>query len=112
MAERVQRLGLAAGPVEREHQLRVQALAVRVLGDQRLELAGDRDVLAQLELDRDALLDAGDLELGEPARLGRGEPAQRHVRERRTAVQGERLAPEPGGGQAGRPRGAPRGPAR
>ena len=35
----LQRVGLAVGAVEREHQLRPQALAVGVLGDQRLELA-------------------------------------------------------------------------
>ena len=36
MAEGVERLGLATGPVEREHELGVQPLAVRVLGDERL----------------------------------------------------------------------------
>ena len=34
----LQRVGLAVGAVEREHQLGAQPLAVRVLGDQRLEL--------------------------------------------------------------------------
>ena len=33
-----ERVGLAAGAVEREHQLGVEALAVRVLGGQRLQL--------------------------------------------------------------------------
>ena len=97
VAERVERLGLAAGSVEREHQLRVEPLAVRVLGDQRLQLAGHGDVLTQLELDLDALLDGGQLQLGEPAGLGRGEAPQRDVRERRAAEEGERLPPEPRG---------------
>ena len=98
VAERVERLGLAAGPIQREHELRVQPLAVRVLGDQRLQLAGHRDVLAQLELEGDALLEGRHLQLGEPGRFGRGEAAQRHVLERPAAEEGERLAPEPGGG--------------
>ena len=51
-------------------------------------------MLPQLEVDRDSLLETGQLELGEPAHLGAGEPAQRHVGERRTPVEGERLAPE------------------
>ena len=44
----VQRLRLAAAPVEGEHQLAAQALAQRVLGDERLELARQLGVAAQL----------------------------------------------------------------
>ena len=38
---RVQRVGLAAGPVEREHQLRVKALTPGMLGDDALKLPGE-----------------------------------------------------------------------
>ena len=39
--ERVQRLGLPSGLVQREHQLLPEPLAKRVLADQNLELAHD-----------------------------------------------------------------------
>ncbi len=38
-AVRVERIGLPAAPIEREHQEPDRALAERVLGDERLELA-------------------------------------------------------------------------
>jgi hypothetical protein len=38
-AVRLQRLGLPPGPIEREHELPVQALAQGVLRHERLELA-------------------------------------------------------------------------
>ena len=69
----VERLGLATRAVEREHELAAQALAQRVLGDQRLELADELGVAAERELGVDALLErrhaqlleARDLRLGE-----------------------------------------------
>ena len=67
-----------------------------MLRDQRLELAGDGDVLPEREVDLDALLDGGQLELGEPGDLGRAASAELHVRERPTPEEGERLAPGPG----------------
>ena len=42
-----ERLGVPARPVEREHVLRAEALAQRVLRDQRLELADDVAVIAR-----------------------------------------------------------------
>ena len=44
---RLQRLRLAAGPVEREHQLAAQPLAERVLGDESLELRDERRASAE-----------------------------------------------------------------
>src|SRR5581483_6028065 len=47
---RGERLGLAARPVEREHQLAAQALAEGVLGRERVELRDERGVAAEGEV--------------------------------------------------------------
>ena len=62
-------LGLALRAVEGEHQLRVQALALRVLADQRLELADQLGVAAQRQLGLDPLLERGEAQLVEPGDL-------------------------------------------
>ena len=46
----LQRVRLAVGAIKREHQLRAQALAVGMLGDQRLEPPDDLGMCAQREL--------------------------------------------------------------
>ena len=51
-----QRLGLPAGAVERQHVLRAEALAHRVLLAQHLELAGELRVPAERELRLDPRL--------------------------------------------------------
>jgi hypothetical protein len=43
-------VGLAPGPVEREHELAVEALAERVRGDETLELARELPVPALVQL--------------------------------------------------------------
>jgi hypothetical protein len=48
---------LAVGPVEREHLLGAQALAVRLAQDERVELADELRVAAELEVGVDPLLD-------------------------------------------------------
>jgi hypothetical protein len=82
LAVGLQRVGLAAGAVQREHPLRVQALLERMRGDEPLEL-GDRLAVAsgrerrvdrQLARPQPELLEAADLRAGE--RLV-GEVAQR-----------------------------------
>ena len=90
--EGVERFGLPAGAVERQHQLRVHTLAVGMFGGQRLELADHRAVLAERELDVEPLLERGEPQSGEPVGLGRGGAEQRRVGERRAAEQRERLA--------------------
>ena len=55
----LERLGLPAGAIEREHQLRAQPLAQRILGDERLQLADELGVAAGLEVGVDALLEHG-----------------------------------------------------
>ena len=93
--ERLERVGLAARAVEREHQLRVHPLAVGMLGRQRLELADDRACAAGREVDVEALLQRGEPQAAEPAGLGRRRAQQRRVGERRPAEQPERLAQQP-----------------
>ena len=53
----LQRLGLPAGAIEREHQLAAQALAQRVLEDQSLELAHEVEVPTESEIGIDPALE-------------------------------------------------------
>ena len=55
---RRQRLSLAAGTIEREHQLLAQPLPQRVRGDQRLDLRDQLAVASQRQLRGDSLLDS------------------------------------------------------
>ena len=66
----VERLGLAAGAVEGEHQVGVQALAVRVLGDQRLQLGDHGAVAAEREVELQPVLERGQAQAVEPRALG------------------------------------------
>ena len=93
---RLQRVRLPARAVEREHDLAAQALAQRVLGDQRLELGHDGVVIAEREVSVDALLERDDAKLFEPARLGFGIRLVRDLGVRRPAPQRERVVQEPG----------------
>ena len=75
-------LRLPAAPVEREHQLRPEPLAERVLGGERLELGDEREVAAERELGVDALLDGGEPQLLEPLDLDARERLELEVGER------------------------------
>ena len=66
-------LRLPPGPVEREHPLAVQALAQRVLGDERVELAGQLGVTAGRQVGIDRRLRCPQPQVLEPADLRRGE---------------------------------------
>ena len=87
----VERLGLTAGAVEREHQLAAQPLAQRVLGHERLELAGHLGVPAGAEILLDALLEAGEPQVVEAGDLGAGETLVGELGERRRHARGQRL---------------------
>ena len=87
-----QRLGLAAGAVQREHALGVQALAQRMRGDQRVELADHLGVAARREVGVDRALGRAQPQLLEPADLGGRERLVGDVGERVAAPQRERLA--------------------
>ena len=63
----LERVGLAARAVEREHQLAAQPLAQRVLVDERFELADELRVAAERELGLGALLDEREPQLASRA---------------------------------------------
>ena len=87
-----ERVGLAAGAVERQHQLAAQALPQRMCLDQRLELPGDLGVAADREIGLDALAEAADPQILQPRDLGLREALVGDVGERRPAPQLERRA--------------------
>ena len=70
----LERIGLPAGAVEGQHELGQEALAHRVLGHQRLELADHVVVPAEREVRLDAVGEGGEPKLLEPGdrRLGKG----------------------------------------
>ena len=93
--EGLERVGLAPGAVEREHQLRVQALAVRMLGGE--PSSSPRPPRGGRARGRGrAAPRARPAAAGEPVGLGRGRAQQRRVGERRPAEQRERLAQQLG----------------
>jgi hypothetical protein len=84
-------IGLPARPVEGEHLQRTEALAVRVGGDEPVELRHDMLVGTSLDVGGDACFEARQPGLLEAGRVGAREPLVGDVRERRPAPQGERL---------------------
>jgi hypothetical protein len=91
-AERGQRVGVAAGAVEREHQLAVQALVPRVLADQLLELADQLVVPAEPQIGVHPILECGKAQLVQAPDLGLREALIAHLRQRRPAPQPQRVA--------------------
>jgi hypothetical protein len=96
----VERVGLATAAVEREHPQAMQALAQRLLHDQRLELAYHLGVAPGGEVLADRLLDRPEPQLLEPADLERRERLGGDVVERRTPPQRERVARRARGDEA------------
>jgi len=92
---RVERLGLAARVVEREHQLDAQPLPQRVLPDERLQLGDELGVATAGELRVDPVLEHCEAELLEPPHLGGCEELERDVREGLAAPEVERRAQRP-----------------
>ena len=88
---RVERLGLATRPVEREHELAADALAKRVPGDETFQLGRDRGVTAECELGLDPLLDRRQPQLLEARDLGLREGFVGEVGQRGSPPQSERL---------------------
>ena len=89
---RLERVGLPARAVQREHVLPVHPLAVRVLGRERAQLLADRRVRAALEVDLEALLEDLEPQPLEALALERRGTLERDVGERRAVEQAERLA--------------------
>jgi hypothetical protein len=71
-----------------------------VLGHERLQLAGERRMLAECEVRVDAVLDGGETELLEAGTLDGGELLVGEVGESRAPPQPERLV-QPGGSRLG-----------
>ena len=86
-----ERVGLAAGPVEREHLLGPEPLAVRMVGGERIELRHERRVAPELEVGVDPLLERGEPELLEAQPRRDPERLTVELRERRAAPQRECL---------------------
>src|SRR4029079_12894981 len=59
----LERLGLPAGAIQREHQLAAKALAQRIAPHEHLELARKVRVAAEREVGLDAVFPAGEMQL-------------------------------------------------
>src|SRR5581483_602162 len=88
----VERLGLPARAVEREHQLAAQPFPQRVCVHRRLEVLDELRVAAERELRLRPLLDQRQAELLEPSELLACEPLEGELGQRVAAPRGERLA--------------------
>ena len=104
--ERLERLGLAAGAVERDHQLAAQALVERMLAHETFELGHELGAAAELELCIEALLRDGQAELAQALDDRPRERLECEIGERLTPPDAERLPVEADGrrGVAGRER--------
>src|SRR5262249_10965074 len=89
---RLERLGLPAGAVERQHQLAAQPLAQRAVPNEGLELADELGAGPPLEVGVDPLLESVESQLVQPPDLALGERLGGGVGERRAAPERERLA--------------------
>ena len=94
---RVERVGLAAGAVEGEHELRARALAQRVAGHERLEFGHQLAVPAELEVRLDPVLQCRRAHALQPRDLRLGEGLEGEVGQRRAAPLRERRAQTRGG---------------
>ena len=88
----VERLRLAAGAVEREHQLPAQALPQRLRADEGLELADELRAAAALEVGIEPSLERDEPELLQPRDLGLRPALVREVGEGRPAPEVERCS--------------------
>jgi hypothetical protein len=87
----LERVGLPVRAVQGEHQLCPQPLPVRMLGDQRLQLADELAVAAEREPGLDALLERREPQVVEPRDLRLRERLVGEVGERRAAPECHRL---------------------
>ena len=87
----LQRLGLPAGAIEREHQVRAWPLPKRIRRDQLLELSDHGLVPPEQEIGFDAILERGETKVFEPGDGGLGERLEAEIRRRRAPPEAERL---------------------
>ncbi len=92
-----ERFGLAPVAVEGEHELAAEALAVRVLRDEGLELGDEVAAVPEGEVGVDPLLEGGQSQLLEAGDLRLCERLVGEVGERRAVPEGERLSQKAGG---------------
>jgi hypothetical protein len=83
----LERLRLAPGSVEREHQLPAEALAKAMLAHQELQLGDEIGVAAEREIDLDPLLDSRQAQFLEPVYLGLRKALVGEIAQRRSAPQ-------------------------
>jgi hypothetical protein len=95
LLHRVERVGLAAGAIEREHPLAHEPLAQRVIAGEVVELGQKLRAGPAFEVGLDALLDCRQPPLLEPLGLGIRERLVEDVGERRPAPHGQRLVEKP-----------------
>jgi hypothetical protein len=95
-AKGVQRLGLAAGAVQGEHALGMKCLAVRMLGNKRVELGGQPRVPATSQIRLDAGLERCDAQLVESFTRDAGDGIRLEVDERIAAPERQRFMTELG----------------
>ncbi len=108
-AEHLQRLGLAAAAVQREHQLRPEPLPQRVVRGQPAQHRHELLVVAQRQLHVHVLLVQQHQHLGQPRRLVAVQRLRGHVRQRGPAPQRDRLRVRvPRAGEVARLRQLPR----
>jgi hypothetical protein len=86
-----ERLRLASGAVERQHELAPQTLPHRMVGRGGFKLGHHLGMLAEVEARRDALFDRDQMQLFEPCDLTRQRGLGGQIGERRTPPQVERL---------------------
>ena len=91
LAQGVEGLGLPAGPGQGQGPQPPQPFAQRVCRGERLELAGDRRVLPELEGRDRAVLEGDDPQLLQPGPLGHRERRVLELEVGRAAPEGERL---------------------
>ena len=70
----VERVGLAAGAVEGEHELGVEALAVRVVGGEAFELGDELRAAAEVQLELEAAFERVQAGALEPVGVAAGGP--------------------------------------
>src|SRR5207248_11173614 len=90
----LERLRLAARPVEGEHEPAAQPLLERMLGDERLELADELGVAAEREVGLDPLEQRRQAKLVQALGLAACEPLEAKVGQGRATPELERLSPE------------------
>ncbi len=81
VAKHLERVRLASGSIERQHQLAAESLAPRVGGDERLELRDEAPMTPELEQSLDPVLLGLEPPLGEPLDLRLGEVVEGEVGE-------------------------------